>query len=456
MARKQLGARDAAASDLTAAVAEVERQREAIPAGAHRAVYLDHVKEIFDARVAFEYDERHRPDLALSASEDVKARSLLDWMLASGKGELGPLGRARAQARSRKLGAWLDGLPPATAVVEYAVLPRELLIWVMRRGGEVRSASVPLGGRKLADLVSRLREAIADRAQAELQHTAEYLYKVLVQPVAAYFSPADRLVFIPDGPLHRLPFTLLRSPRDHRYLVQDRTLSVAPSARVLASACVRDHDLARLPGGAVLGIAAPDFDRVQNPDLDPLSSGEVDAGLVASFPGAQVLRGAAATPGAFLQAAWDKTLVHFGGHAVVDDGSPLLSRLLLASRPGDSQRGYLYSWSILKQRLPRTRLVVLASCSTGTGSVSKTEGVESLARSFLAIGVPAVAASLWKVGDLDTADFFVRFYRHLAERFDAPEALSSAQREIIEAGSGPKTAPWIWGAFEVVGCSSPR
>jgi CHAT domain-containing protein len=64
--------------------------------------------------------------------------------------------------------------------------------------------------------------------------------------------------------------------------------------------------------------------------------------------------------------------------------------------------------------------------------------------------VPEVVASLWDVDDPPTADFFLRFYHHLAQRFDVAGALQATQVEALEHGMDPKA----WGAFEVIGGSA--
>jgi len=94
---------------------------------------------------------------------------------------------------------------------------------------------------------------------------------------------------------------------------------------------------------------------------------------------------------------------------------------------------------------------VLASCATAAGRVSRTEGVESLAQPFLAAGVPAVVASLWSVGDQGTADFFQRFYRHLAKSSDAAGALQATQLDFLTQRPDASVDARIWGAFEVIG-----
>ena len=197
-------------------------------------------------------------------------------------------------------------------------------------------------------------------------------------------------------------------------------------------------------------IVDPDFDRKLYASLPRLRAGESEASFARMFPGSRVLRHAGATRAAFLGSAGDFEIVHLGGHSLVNTEFPLLSQMLFASAPEDPARGVLYSGDILTQRFSSTRLVVLASCSTALGRISRTEGVESLARPFLAAGVPAVIASLWDVDDEAAADFFSRFYRHLARNFDVARALRETQLDLIESA-----APLSWGAFEVIGANAP-
>jgi CHAT domain-containing protein len=174
------------------------------------------------------------------------------------------------------------------------------------------------------------------------------------------------------------------------------------------------------------------------------------------FPGSRVLSDRAATRRVFLEEGGGFEIIHFGGHSLVNSEYPLLSQMLFAGVPDDPARGVLYSGDVLRQHFPRTRLVALASCSTAAGKVSRTEGVESLARPFLAAGVPAVVASLWDVDDVTTAEFFGRFYGHLRQTFDPAEALQKTQIESLEDPSEKVANPRTWGAFELIGGSAPE
>jgi CHAT domain-containing protein len=450
LAEEALGQKDAPERDLTAAIAESERQRETITAAGDRISYLDRMKEIFDTMIGLQLDQG-RPGMALRFSEQAKARVLWDWMLTRpAQGPNSPHLRA-APSPALDLPSLQRGLPDGTAVIEYAVLPRKTVVWVLRRKGEVWSESLAVGADALGDLVQRLRRALLNRNPGEVEAISKDLHDKLIRPVASHIAPGERLVLIPDGVLHTLPFVLLRDRQTGRYLIQDHACAVVPSARIFVASLRHDRELARRPEGHVLVVSAPDFDLSIDPTLLPLKAGKTEAAIAGIFPGSRVLGEAAATRGAFLQASGDFGMLYFGGHSVVNTEFPLLSRMLFAKESGDPSRGVLYSGDILKQRFPRTRLAVLASCNTAAGRISRTEGVESLARPFLAAGVPSVIASLWQVDDQVTADFFVRFYRHLAKGFDIPTALQAAQVESLTSGVAGAADPKSWAGFEVIG-----
>jgi CHAT domain-containing protein len=452
-AAKALGRSAAARRDLATAIDELERQRETVSSPGERVSYLDRRKEIFDAMVSLQL-ERGRNDLALRYSEQAKARVLADWVLTAPS-----LRSAEAKAPFKPelaLPRFLRALPDRTAVVEFAVMPRQTVIWVLHRRGRLRVATVDVGADALLDRVQRLRAAALGQRIVDLESVSEDLHDLLLGKLAAFIGPQERLVLIPDGPLHLLPFALLRNRRSGRYLIQDHILSFSPSARLFAASRQRDRELARDFDARALVLAAPDFDRVLHPSLFPLHAGDTEARIGNFFPGSQVLAGSAATRPAFLQKAGDFGIVHFGGHSVIDPAFPLRSKMLLATSPGDPHRGALESGDLLGTRFPHTRLVVLASCSTAAGQVSRTEGVESLARPFLAAGVPSVVASLLNVDDPATADFFLRFYGNLARNFDVPRALQAAQVESLRQGRGKVSRPWIWGAFEAIGGGAPE
>ncbi|HVR08505.1 MAG TPA: CHAT domain-containing protein, partial [Thermoanaerobaculia bacterium] len=342
-------------------------------------------------------------------------------------------------------------LPPVTVLIEYAQLPDRLVLWVLR-GAALAAKTVAIRPAAVEGMVSDLRQAVREPSGTHWPDAASRLAAVLIGPALEAIGPGKRLVFVPDGALHEVPFALLRDPRSGRYLCEDHVVSVAPSARIFRRALEHDAALAALPGRAALVVADPAFDRELYPRLGRLDASAAEADEIAGdFAGSRVLKAEAASKATFLHAASGFRLVHFAGHAVVNPQAPLLSQLLFARDAADRSGGLLYSGEMLGLRLPRTRLVVLASCSTASGRVSRTEGVESLARPFLAAGVPAVVASLWDVDDAAASAFIRRFYRHLARTFDAAAALREAQVEALAERSGAAADMRTWAAFELIG-----
>lgn len=454
LAEDKLGRFDDEERDLAAAIAELERQREKVTAPEERVSYLDRRRELLDSMISFQLYRRRRPAAALRFSENAKARVLWDWILTQpGSGGLRKdLDRSRLSPADS--GTLARDLPEGTAVIEYAVLPRSTIIWLLRRDTEPKVVTVEVGAERLGGLVQTLQRAVMNGRSAVLEMTSEKLRDILLKPFERNLSPGERLVFIPDGPLHGLPFALLRDRQTGRYLIQDHVCSVAPSIRVFKASRHRDKFLARRITPRALVIADPDFDRTLYSSLPRLTAVETEASITQIFPDSQVLRDRNATRRAFLSSAGGFEIVHFGGHSVVNTEFPLLSQMVLAGDPEDPNRGVLYSGDLLHLHFARTRLVVLASCATAVGRISRTEGVENLARPFLAAGVPAVVASLWSVDDDPTSHFFSRFYRHFHSSVDAAAALRATQVEAIEHGEKGSENPRTWAAFEVIGGSA--
>jgi CHAT domain-containing protein len=448
-AKESLGRSDDAERDLSAAIDELERQRQKIATPEEQISYFDRTREIFDTIIQLQLGRRHQLSEAFRYSERAKARVLLDWVLAQPVGETIPE-RARQSASISTSPASLQRqVPSGTTVVEYWALPGSLQIWVLRRD-RFATETVPVGAKDLEALVQRLSRGLEPDRKADFLKTSSTLYELLIQPIARHLTPADRLVVVPDGALHGLSFALLRDGRSGRYLIQDHVCSVAPSVRLLIASLRRAGDLASPRPPRVLAMEDPAFDSSLFYRLPRLRASHLERIIPGLFPGSRTLREEAATRSVFLSSASDFEILHFGGHSLVSSRYPLLSQMLFAPDKDDRTRGVLHSGDLLGRRFAHTRLAVLASCSTAAGRISSTEGVESLARPFLAAGVPEVVASLWDVDDPPTADFFVRFYRHLAQRFDVAGALQATQLESIERGADPK----VWAAFEVIGGGS--
>jgi CHAT domain-containing protein len=166
----------------------------------------------------------------------------------------------------------------------------------------------------------------------------------------------------------------------------------------------------------------------------------------------ELLVGPTATKERFLERAPAFDVVHFGGHAIANPEYPLLSRLVFADE-GEGEQS-LFAREIARVRFPKTRVVVLAACSTAAGAVSRGEGVVSVARPFLGGGVPLVVASQWDVDDRATEQLTLAFHRELAKSRDPIHALQVAQLALLRSGDALLALPDSWGAFVAIGTAA--
>jgi CHAT domain-containing protein len=92
--------------------------------------------------------------------------------------------------------------------------------------------------------------------------------------------------------------------------------------------------------------------------------------------------------------------------------------------------------------------VVLSACNTGSGSISRAEGVMSLGRAFLAAGSSSVTVSLWQVSDESTALLMEEYYRNLLSGKKKSVALAEARYAVVAKGFKD---PFFWAPFISIG-----
>jgi CHAT domain-containing protein/tetratricopeptide (TPR) repeat protein len=331
-----------------------------------------------------------------------------------------------------------------------------------------------------------------------IEEVGGLLYRLLLEPLDNLIAASSRLLIIPDGPLHYLPWgALLREYEEdgikkHQYLAEWKPYHIALSATVFAE-IKKD----RRPSGATPGISpVMDFIAFGDPmypsildggkrkssvdfrvhsaarrellDLTPLpwSRQEVE-GIAALFPPghAQVFLGAEATEETVKKVAKGARILHFATHAQVDDRFPLNSAVALTipeALPKDRENGLLQVWEIFESVRLDADLVVLSGCKTALGEDQGGEGLIGLTRAFQYAGARTVMASLWSVNDQATAELMIRFYKHLRAGMPKDQALQAAQQELIAgpievtSDTGERVlkdfrSPYYWAGFQIYG-----
>lgn len=324
-------------------------------------------------------------------------------------------------------------LRPDERLVEFHSLQDALQVWVL--GPEsLQSHQYPVSRDELTELVDIFRNAVV-RGRSSAISNADKLGEALLQPLQ--LADGQRLIIVPHGPLHYLPFQALRT--GGRYLIERHPVAVVPSAGIGAR-------LVRERATADATLTAFGNPRISDEYDLPGAAAEV-AQLVQLFPRNQLYTGVQATKTNFREAATTAPIVHVAAHAQVDEVDPLYSRILLANE--DGRNNFLEAHEVMDMQLPNTALVTLSACESGLGQVATGDEVMGFSRAFLSAGSGALIASLWPVSDDATEVLMSTLYGALAQGRDAQQAMQAGQLAVLQR---PDMAhPFFWAPFNLIG-----
>ncbi len=485
-----LGRNEEALAASREAVRNVEEIRGELGDAGLRSGYFEHKQGMYYLAVQLALETQH-PEEAFELAERSRSRSFLDLLgsqttlskgrtkalveeevrlrarLAEaqaqegGEQEESTAARAAAEALDRNYKAFLDRvrkenreqaslmavepvrlaeiqglLPEGTTLVEYFVVDSGVTAWVVDRS-QIKVVRLPGDRQSLITQVRQFRTSITKLAPiSNVRVQAVALYRRLLEPLRPEIR-GDRVVFVPYGVLHYLPFTALRSPAG-RWVVEDFAVSTLPSASVLRY--LTDKGAGASTRALVIG----------NPDLGidlNLPWAEREARMVGQREHeATVLVRSEATEVKVKKLLDTAGVIHFATHGDLSESDPLSSALLLVG--GGGEDGRLEVREVFGLDL-HARLVVLSACETGLGKLSRGDEVVGLQRAFLYAGTPAVVTTLWKVDDKATFELVRAFYTRL-EGAGPVEALRQAQLETMR--TFPQ--PFAWAAFGLSG--APR
>jgi CHAT domain-containing protein/tetratricopeptide (TPR) repeat protein len=407
-----------------------------------------------------------RVEAAFALAEQRRARLLTDRLnQAEALRESGGLASLPVR-RARPLGAGeiANALPDsATALLEYLAgsegAPTTLFI-LTREGIQ---AKVLPSVDTLAPAIRRLVALLESGGRPDA--VAKRLGTALLQPaVAALPAGITRLVLVPDGPLHRVPFDVLWL-EDDTAVVERFAIGLAPSAS-LAASLWRKHD--PVPPVAsrtrILALGDPAFAiELASAEtregetfrsafelaggLPRLTGSGEEARVVARYAGggSEVRVRDDASEAWLKHAALDRyRVIHLATHALVDEAA--LTRTALALAPGPDEDGFLSPADLAGLRLDAD-MVVLSACRTAGGVTVTGEGVQGLTTPLVAAGARSVVATQWRVGDRSTVRLVADLYDGLARGRPVAEALRDAKVAAIRRGAPPGE----WAGFTVVG-----
>jgi CHAT domain-containing protein len=312
---------------------------------------------------------------------------------------------------------------------------RSALLWVSA------SASGVVSQASSADDVKSF-EHVADavsRAGDDWRPASIAAGRILLSGLPA-FERVTRLLVVPDGPIHGIPFEALTLPGSHDVLVERFEICYLPSAVWLVRRGTRADRPWKWPWQRELVAfgdppTLPDPSSRDGPAPRRLSYADDEIRAIAgSLPGRAELHVGGAAQKRFLQQKLRGVpVLHFSTHAIADTRDPDRSRVLLAPSAPGGPADYLFLREIYDLDLTGVQLVTLSACDTERGKVIRGEGVEGFSRALLAAGAASAVTTMWDVVDRASAELMKQFYYGLAQGEPEASALRHAKLQFLRS-----------------------
>jgi CHAT domain-containing protein len=383
-------------------------------------------------------------------------------------------------------------------LVDFKMTDTATFVWIIRsdaaNGNSLISFyKVPEQRAWFDSQISKLRDAF-NSGQPEGYDPAvseELFGKLFPGKQAEAILESHRLIFVPDDVLDLLPFELL-SPHaaQSQYVLLSVPTVYFPSAEALrigrtarrsehwqnaflgvgdpitspsdpryslVAALSSNQSVTSRQIPATVPQSAPDqLDKLKARgfEFDPIPGTAKEIESIASLfsesrEGTDILLDVKATRKNLLDLDLSKfRYIHFATHGILPVDAGVREPSLVLSYDGNATDQMLLPISTIMRLNIDADSVVLSACNTGSGQVTRAEGVMSLGRAFMTAGASSVTVSLWEVSDESTALFMKQYYRNLLLGKSKTEALAEARTWLFQNGY---RQPYFWAPFILTG-----
>jgi CHAT domain-containing protein len=350
-----------------------------------------------------------------------------------------------------------ESVPTSAVMLEYVLAePHSYCLVINHDSARIATLA---GREKIEKLVAVYIKTLKTKAASKTEAAA--IDKILFENIPEV-AKVQRLIIVPDGRLHLLPFDALVDSNG-RYVVESHTITYAPSATgmyLMNSSAPRQRAQQGLLGvGGIPYEHAQELNKLATlrgyttaPLVNlPASKEEVLAADAAVQSGGNTLLiGANATKSGFEHADLEQhSIIHLAVHGFADEKHPDRAALIFLSDSQSTDDGILEAGEIVRLHT-NADLVVLSACDTAVGSLQGEEGIANLSLAFLLSGSKTVVSTLWTIDDTSTLYLMKRFYAHLSEGNTAAFALTAAKRDMLKT-YGAQAVPYYWASFRLEG-----
>lgn len=372
-----------------------------------------------------------------------------------------------------------------TAVL-YPILLPERLILLIRFHDALHAVEVAVAYQTVKETIQLLiKELFSPMTGHELAVTGNRpLHQWLLQPLQAELQARhiDTLVYLPDGPLRRVPLSLLSDGR--HYVAEQYKVVTIPALSLLEAPRQRHHDQALLvgmsrPGPVVNELVDDDlniFDGGQTArqersvrelrDIRQAKTDNRDRSLRA-----QQLKEALALPGVTVELKKLSNLLQtealenetFTLENFKQEIAKGMSFVHIASHgyfAGDPKKSFVMAYDHLLNMTQLAHifrneaflqnpvdLVTLSACQTAEGDDRSPLGLSGV---VVQTGVKSAIGTLWPVADEAAQAFFSDFYRYYQEAGGSKvQALQTAQQQLMQNEAFKH--PLYWAPFVLIG-----
>lgn len=332
-------------------------------------------------------------------------------------------------------------LSPNEAVLSFLIDEGQLGVFV-QVNGETTWVPLAIGVEEVQHAAERLELALRKRhsSASSPSREARALRKIhaecdrlgagLLGPVLGALEGASRLIVIPYGLLHGLPFHALQVAGTS--LIQRFEVSQSASLKALAD-CRRGRQVTSAPR---LMLAARDASL-------PAIAREAEA-LVLAHGGLLTELDSKELFDALAEGDLGGASLHIAAHGAFQPHNPLFSGLSLGDR--------VLTAHDLRALDLGLELVTLGGCETGRSGRIEGEALVGIDQAFLAAGTRAVVSSLWVVDDRTAARQMEALHKRLVAGECVGRALAEVQREDLAASPHP----YDWAPFVLSGDPDAR
>ena len=271
----------------------------------------------------------------------------------------------------------------------------------------------------------------------------------------------SQISVIPDNELYRIPLDVLPTKKPNssysfgsaHYLIEDYDFKYFTSLQDYAK---NNRNISTNLQNDFSAFAISYFDGFGEKNLPSLPFATQEAteiqDVLTSFKTKKVFSGNGATEQAFQEQLNTSRILHVATHSEVSTQDPLFSTIYLKSAESNGIEGdALYAYELFDNQL-NNELIMLNSCSSGTGNYLQGSGIMGISRALRYAGAKSLALNLWEVNDKIASEFATDFYSYLNEGYSKSESMRLAKINQIKTGSAD---PHFWGAYTLIGNSTP-